>query len=441
MIGVLSSIPGAKNYINTVSTDLSACSEFRSYLREYVSPFQIIHDIIYERTRQDEEESFYVADMGELERQYHRWMTQLPNVRPFYAVKCNSDPVVLLKMVSLGVGFDCASQKEIDSVMALGVSSNDIIFANPCKPRAHIVFARDRGVHRMTVDNEEEILKIASVNANAEIVLRILVDDSSSVCRFGVKFGMTLSTAKKLLKVAQNLCLSVIGISFHVGSGCRDPQAFAHALRSAKELFDMAPSYGFKFTLLDIGGGFPGSGTSSSITFEQIAATVRPILLDLFNDPTIEVIAEPGRFFVASAFTLTVRVNSRRVVFSDSSSNDSQLCGNDESLEKPSKFMYYVNDGVYGSFNCLVFDHAVLGTPYIVRISDPVSQADQFYESSVWGPTCDSMDCLSRNIMLPELQIGDWMTFPNMGAYTMAASSTFNGFPKSLIVYIDTEQK
>lgn len=428
MIGVLSSTTSAESILGATLTDLTTCSQFNPYLRDVVSPLQAIHDVIYERTHNGSEDSFYVADMGELERQYRRWTTQLPRVRPYYAIKCNDDPVVLLKMVSLGVGFDCASQKEIDSILSLGVPATDIIFANPCKPAAHIRYARDHGVHRMTVDNADEIVKVSQNNPNAEIVLRILVNDSSSVCRFGIKFGMTLATAKKLMKLASELRVNIIGVSFHVGSGCTDPTAFADAVRSAKELFDLAPSYGFQFSLLDIGGGFPGANSTAPITFEQIALTVGPVIDELF-DEAIDVIAEPGRYFVASAFTLSVRVNSRRVI--------TKL---EDADEVPSNYMYYVNDGVYGSFNCLIFDHAVLPTPYVVQLIQPGQNAETVYESSIWGPTCDSMDCLTKKMMLPCLEIGDWMTFPNMGAYTMAAASTFNGFPKSLIIYIDTEQ-
>lgn len=252
MIGVLSSTPGAESFFNAVPTDFSACSELPSYICEFVSPIQAIHDVIYEKTHSDSEEPFYVADVGEVERQYNRWVANLPRVRPFYAVKCNDDPVVLLKLVSLGIGFDCASQREIEKVLALGVKASDIIYANPCKPPSHIAFAKEQYVNRMTVDNEEEILKIFQINPNAEIVLRILVDDSSSVCKFGVKFGMTLATAKRLMQISSVLGVNVIGVSFHVGSGCTDPHAFSQAVRQAKELFDLAPSFGFKFSLLDI---------------------------------------------------------------------------------------------------------------------------------------------------------------------------------------------
>jgi len=314
--------------------------------------------------------------------------------------------------------------------LSLNVDPSRIIFANPCKPPSHIRFAKEHGIHRTTVDNEDEILKIFEINPEAEIVFRILVDDSNSVCRFGVKFGMSMGVAEQLLGLCQAKGIKVIGVSFHVGSGCMDPEMFTNAVRQAKSLFDTASAqYGHTFTFLDIGGGFPGAG-STGTSFEKVATRVRPVIDELFAD-FVQVIAEPGRYFASSVFTLCVRVNAKRVV------RHASVEGNEEA---PS-FMYYVNDGAYGSFNCLIYDHAVLPSPYVVRMTSPASASDAAneYACSIWGPTCDSMDCITRQMFLPELKIGDWICFDNMGAYTMAASSTFNGFPRSELFYINSE--
>lgn len=391
----------------------------------------IIREFIYNHTHSGAEEPFYVGDIGELERQHKRWIYNLPRVEPFYAVKCNPNPVVLARLASLGTGFDCASQKEMEMVLALGVDPSRIIFANPCKPPSHIRFAREQGIHRMTVDNEDEILKISKIFPDAELVFRILVDDSNSICRFGIKFGMNMATAERSLSICQNNSIKVIGVSFHVGSGCMDPDMFIKAIIQAKELFDIADTrYGYTFTFLDIGGGFPGANTNNNLTlFERVTTRIRPIIDELFPD-FIQVIAEPGRYFASSVFTLCVRVNARRVVRSS------------EPIQSLNGFMYYVNDGAYGSFNCLIYDHAIISMPYFVRIDESIeldSENGQLYDCSIWGPTCDSMDCITRSMLLPELNIGDWLCFDNMGAYTMAASSTFNGFPKGEIFYVNSE--
>ena len=156
----------------------------------------------------------------------------------------------------------------------------------------------------MTFDNADELYKISLVAPATKLVLRILTDDSKSICRFGVKFGASLSIVPSLLKVAKELNLDIIGISFHVGSGCFDATAFADAVRLARDAFDIGAALGFDFNFLDIGGGFPG---------ENPVALLRPLLDELFP-PHIRVIAEPGRFFVSAAYTLAVNVVARRVV-------------------------------------------------------------------------------------------------------------------------------
>jgi len=369
----------------------------------------------------DEEDAFFVADLGELDRQLRRWKQNLPRIEPFYAVKCNPDPVILKKMAAMGVGFDCASKNEINSMLSLGVNPDRIIYANPCKQASHIRFACASDVKMMTFDNKEELLKIKQHFPAAKLVLRIITDDSNSVCRLSSKFGASLEITEDLLSAARELQLDVIGVSFHVGSGCMDPNAFRDAVCSARIVFDQAERMGFNMSLLDVGGGFPGS-QGTQIKFEEIANVLRVAVDEMFP-PEIRVIAEPGRFFVSSAFTLAVHVTARRSV-------------NDNGKES---FMYYINDGVYGSFNCILFDHAVV-VPKVLTTGDEFHYGKEqseyeLFPSSIWGPTCDSMDCITKSAKLPKLDIGDWLYFENMGAYTNCAASTFNGFKKSHIVY------
>jgi ornithine decarboxylase len=108
--------------------------------------------------------------------------------------------------------------------------------------------------------------------------------------------------------------------------------------------------------------------------------------------------------------------------------------------------MYYVNDGVYGSFNCILFDHAVVTPKVLARDGEflygtPTMTSEKLFRCSLWGPTCDSMDCLTKEGVLPLMDVGDWLYFDSMGAYTMCAASTFNGFKKSSILYTNTEQQ
>ncbi|KAI9000228.1 pyridoxal-dependent decarboxylase [Gaertneriomyces semiglobifer] len=389
----------------------------------------------------DAEDSFFVGDLGEVVRQYDQWRALLPRVEPFYAVKCNPDPMVLKTLASLGTGFDCASKGEIQMALDLGMDPSKIIYANPCKQASHIRFATNVGVRMMTFDNADELRKVKAIQPDAQMVLRILTDDSRSICRFGIKFGASMATVPHLLQTARELDMNVIGISFHVGSGCFDANAFGEAVLLARKAFDEGKAWGYDFHLLDIGGGFPGAN-ASGITFQQIAAVLRPTIDENFG-PEVRVIAEPGRYFVSSAFSLATNVVARRVVPRDrqTPSTENMADGVTTQDDHPA-FMYYINDGVYGSFNCLMFDHAVVTPRVLTRngmfMHRQVPQEAEF-ACSMWGPTCDSIDCIGRNFSLPEMQVGDWVHFDNMGAYTMCAASNFNGFKKSTIIYTNTE--
>ena len=391
---------------------------------------QVLRKEIIKRMSLDIDDSFFVADLGEVYRQLVRWKHNLPRVEPFYAVKCNPDLKVLKLLQALGTGFDCASQSEIDLVQSLGVPTENIIYANPCKAASHLRFAKHRNVKMMTFDNADELYKVQRVYPEAHLLLRILTDDEKSLCRLGLKYGAPLHTTYGLLCLAKQLGLNVIGVSFHVGSGNdNDPAVFDDACVRARKVFDEALEVGFgDLQLLDIGGGF-GHGN-----FDNIAHVLNHSIDKLFP-PSVRVIAEPGRYFVSSAFTLAVNVIARRL-----SSDDVPPETAEEDVEK--SVMYYVNDGVYGAFNCILFDHqqpipqilshkckflhkqSPMEHALVTDIVEKLADENGMVRCSIWGPTCDSLDCITRECALPcVLDIGDWLYFEDMGAYTTCAST------------------
>jgi ornithine decarboxylase len=366
----------------------------------------------------EKEEAFYVVDLGAVLRKYQQWVTALPRVHPFYAVKCNPNPAIVRTLASLGVNFDCASKTEIQSILGGGVSASRIIYANPTKMKSHINYAKSSGVDLMTFDNVFELEKIAECYPESRLLLRIITDDSQSICKFSTKFGAPMDQIDTILAKAKSLNLNVTGVSFHVGSGCMSVNSFIAAIRSAHRVFQRAQNHGYNFNLLDLGGGWPGTD-DDGIRFNDIAAAIAPVLDDLFGSE-IKIIAEPGRYFVSESHTLMVNVFAKREMI-------------DENNHK--KYLYYVNDGVYQSFNCIFFDH-VHPTPLVFA---PGVRTDN-YKCTIFGPTCDSMDCIAKDIMLPELEVGEWLYFKNMGAYTTAAASPFNGFKSHPTTFYITSQ-
>ncbi|RGP64208.1 ornithine decarboxylase [Fusarium sporotrichioides] len=366
-----------------------------------------------------QEDAFFVGDLGEMYRQHVLWQKLLPRVKPFYAVKCNPHPTVIKFLHDLGIGFDCASRSEIEEVLRLDTDPKRIIYAHPCKAPSYIRYAKTVGVQRMTFDNADELHKIKGVFPDASLLLRIATDDSTSHSPLSKKFGADMATVESLLGLAQELSLNVVGVSFHVGSGASDPTALIKAVQDAYRVFDQAPTFGFNLHVLDVGGGF------CKDTFEMMASSLNRELGIYFPASSkIEIIAEPGRYYVASAFTLATNVIARRTA---------------ENADYQQKdHMIYVQDGTYGNFSGVIIDHEV-PTARILRAGDKIlygtTDADPLLSEegvlhSIWGATCDGADCVIKSTRFKvTLRIGDWLYFNDMGAYTSSSVTHFNGFP------------
>uniref|UniRef100_A0A8C6T0D2 ornithine decarboxylase n=1 Tax=Neogobius melanostomus TaxID=47308 RepID=A0A8C6T0D2_9GOBI len=376
----------------------------------------LIHSVNVETDLQSMETSriegsevpFYVGNLDSVFEKHQKWQTLLPRVTPFYAVKCNNNLAVLRTLSALGTGFDCASKREIEMVMSIGVTPDKIIYAHATKPQTHIRYACAQGVDMMTFDNEEELLKITRGHPNAKLLLRIAVDDSKSQVKLSTKFGATLGTVGSLLKRAHELDLDVKGVSFHVGSLCTDSVAYRWAIEEAHHVFEQARLIGFHLDLLDIGGGFSGHGLEMVLNSKA---------LDEFfpADSGVRVIAEPGRYFVDSAFTLALNVFARKKVWNMLMSADGN--GLDTMI------MYYVTSGLHV--------YSIQNYPHATK--------EPRYQSVIWGPTCDGADRI-MDVWMPELNIGDWILVDNFGAYTIPLSTDFNGFEKPTIYLVVTPQ-
>lgn len=367
--------------------------------------------------------SFFIIDIGAIFRRYKLWKKNLSRVEPFYAVKCNPDKVLLRTLANLGVGFDVASKEEISMVADFNVPRNMIIFANPVKESSHISYAESENVKMMTFDNEDELRKISHLNPKAKLVLRILVDDSKSAMPFGSKFGCPKQNLENVLSLAKTLELNIIGVSFHVGSGCTDSSAFSEAIINAREVFKQAEIYGFKMYLLDIGGGFPGYDASND-KFIAIANAINEQLEKSFSDiPDLRVIAEPGRFFATSCGILATNVIGRKI-FTDN---------NGEKVVH-----YYINSNKYGMFNNIIFDKAAVEFNLVKKSITDDDEDNKLYKSVIFGQTCDSLDRIADDVLLPELVCGNWLFVADHGAYTLASASTFNGFEIADVKYVFT---
>ncbi|XP_037005444.2 antizyme inhibitor 2-like [Artibeus jamaicensis] len=386
-----------------------------------LGPGESAREVVLKKIRalssSDHRDPFMVADLGVLASRHRAFCQALPRVSPFYAVKCNSSPWVLRVLAALGTGFDCASQVELEQVLSLGVAPSRIIYANPYKSVSCLQYAACHGVQLLTFDSEEELAKVAQHHPGARLVLRLWTEDKTSIFPLSAKFGARLEMCERLLRLARDLGLAVVGASFHVGSNCWNAHIFTQAIADCRRIFEMGREVGHEMNLLDIGGGFPGAEGSQPM-FEEIVTVIRAALARDFPEGTgVEVIAEPGRFYAEPVCTAAVNIIAKKAVLEAGGHR---------------KLLYYLNDGHYGIFR-LCLREPVPRTPIVVK---ELSSNPPLFPCILYGPTCDAFDKLfKQEVQLPELDVGDWLIFPFMGAYTWVMSSTFNGFLPASICY------
>lgn len=346
-------------------------------------------------------ETLCFIQLDDIENKYKLWNTKMKNIELFYAVKCNPDEEIIKHLAKLGASFDCASQAEIELVLRTNTPLNKIIYANPIKKIASLKYNC-----MMTFDNIDELHKIKKYQKTAPLLLRIKGNEEYSNCKFNSKFGADLNDVIELLKTAKKLDLNVIGISFHNGSGCQSSIAYEKSIRNCYDVFIASKNIGFNFSIIDIGGGF--SSLTNFVSFDKIAITVNNSIEKYFGkNNALRIIAEVGRFMVETSHTHVVQIIGKR---------------NDK---------LYVSDGLYGSFNNMMFDHQLKLDLHPLNIYKNCKKQ----ETVIFGPTCDSLDNIG-NYELPEMNLDDYLIIFNTGAYTLASASEFNGIPLPKKIYI-----
>jgi ornithine decarboxylase len=349
-----------------------------------------------------------VLDKQKLIDEYKRFRRLLPRVRIFYAIKSNPHPDIIKTFRDLGSCYDVASEGEMRHVLNQGVAPDRIIFANTVKRPEAIQFCRKAKINFVTFDNEPELYKIAEHAPGCRVLARLKVGNIGSIVELSLKFGADQDQIVPMLVKARSLGLKPEGISFHVGSQCTNIDNYMRACEIAAQLNVMATERGVPFKCIDIGGGFPiRHFDTDTHTIESFGARMRHELDRLFPED-IDIIAEPGRALSGPAGMLLTRVVGRAI--------------------RNNKNYYYLDDGVYGDFSGIVFDHCKYEFKSLKR--------GQKFSSILAGPTCDSFDTISVSEDLPELDVGDVVYVPAIGAYSSASALTFNGIPPAKAIVV-----
>jgi ornithine decarboxylase len=352
-----------------------------------------------------------VASRTVLLRNYDALRASLPGVEFFYAAKANPAEAILRPLCEAGSSVDVCSHGEMLAALKAGFTPEMMIHTHPCKTVQNLTSCYADGLRWFTFDNANEIPKLAAHAPDASLLLRLAVSSSSSLINLSAKFGAFEPDAVPLMRAAHEANLAVRGMSFHVGSQCRAPEDFHTALVQARRIWDRAAESGIDLEVLDIGGGLPAPYRDSVLSLDVYCQSLARSLDETFGDLAIRVIAEPGRGLVADTMTLITRVIGKSV--------------------RGGMTWYIIDDGLYGSFSGQMFDHVEY--PLVARNSEDRPRVC----CVVAGPTCDSSDVVARDQELPDLDIGELLLVPTMGAYTCASASKFNGLELARIIGIE----
>jgi ornithine decarboxylase len=359
-----------------------------------------------------------VVDHEELRRNYNDFKKHLPKVQAYFAVKANAEPAIVRTLYQAGASFDVASLPEFmlvyENIKHLPAKQQQdfiwdkIIYANPTKPKETLQ-SLNQYKPLVTYDNLAELRKIKQYAPHAGVVLRLRVPNTGSMVELSSKFGCEPGEAVDLMMAAFEMGLVVEGISFHVGSQCTNFQNFVQALEMSAAVMREAASRGREIKILDIGGGFPAPYNRHVKPFSALARKINAEIDRLFP-PDIQILAEPGRFLVATAATAVARIIGKAV-------RDGKTC-------------YYIDDSVYHTFSGIIFDHCQYHLKAFKKGKTEVC--------AVFGQTCDALDTISLSETLPELEIEDLVYSENIGAYSSASATWFNGFAPARILHLNT---
>jgi ornithine decarboxylase len=356
-------------------------------------------EIVRQAAHQKYARPFLILDNAIVREKARRFRAAMPRVRPHYAVKANPDRRVVKALMQEGCSFEIASTSELDLLLALGASAAEVFYSNPMKSRQAIGYAAAKGVEWFVVDSVDELRRVRELKADARMYLRVATPNIGSDWPLSGKFGAGASETREIIATAAKLGADLAGVTFHVGSQCRNPENWRVGIEKARSLFDSMAKVGLKPRMLDIGGGFPVRHVKPIPSIEIIGGVVNEALKAFPAE--VRVVAEPGRYMVSDAAYFVCRVIG--------------------TTTRGGKRWMHWDAGLFGGVI-----ETTEGLKYRIR----TERSGPDVPWHVAGPTCDSVDVVLRDEPLPsDLQDGDFIYIRNGGAYTTAYASEFNGFP------------
>lgn len=404
--------------ISLVPVKGGSLHKYESPTKEFESDKDIIVKLVTEAKLST---PFLALRQDKIDHIHELFDEHLPFVSQFYAMKSNPTPALIKYLIGLGIGMDVASTNELVMAIKQGATSDKIIISNPVKDDSLLYGMFIHGIHAFAADSIGELIKVARFrdanfpdSSQCRPIIRIQVPAQGVEIDLGKKFGCSPHDAINLFRLAYELNLPPLGISFHVGTQCTQVESYAWALQICDGIrAEILDKLGYDIEVVNIGGGFCSLDTAeqNNISIDKYFSKLSDFLYPLTHAgpklPPVKIYAEPGRIFSSAAGITTCQIIGR--------------------AERPDGPAIYLNDGIYGCFSTRLVEKTEYKFEFFPKSKSKIFS--KLIPYTVFGPTCDSVDVISYKALLPiNLEVGDYLMASNTGAYSIATACSFNGF-------------
>ncbi|MCP9260282.1 Ornithine decarboxylase [Dirofilaria immitis] len=386
--------------------------------------FDVVRKLITVKVAKGDYDPFFVMNVEIINDVLENWFKKMPDVKPFYALRCNPDDVLLKVLTqNIDMGLCCSNRYEVEMAMKI-VGVNRIIYRNPMWTRGNIRHAKECGIQTVIIETEDDLKRFTTYYSEARIILRVTMD-RKMINDPLTDDNLDVEKAINLLRSTKYPSVRIRGISFSIRSICTTPTIYSYAIAQCRRLFDIGLEVGHKMEILDVGDGFPSMSAIDGLSFDQIAKSLHAALEFFFPSKLfkhIKIIAEPGAYFATSPFSLVTRVIDKRLI-------DGSFLTNDESDVGTIGYIYQINEGFYGAFGCKLLTHRNPICSPLMIFGEKMST----YAAVIGPESCDT-DVILSLTRLPPLQVGDWLIWHDMGAYTIASHDISERENPSLVI-------
>lgn len=338
----------------------------------------------------------------------------------FYAIKANYNPSLVKILKETGIhGIDTASMYEVELAMKLGFKADEIIFTGNGNSDEDMKSIHEKGV-LLNIGSLSELERFGKMFPGREVAVRINpgqgAGEGEGVITAGEenKFGIRNVMFPRIIEIAKEYDLKIVGVHAHIGSGFYQTEQFENAVKVVLE--DIRGQENIKF--VDFGGGFGVRyhRGEKSLDLHNFYNSAEPHLKK-YEEETgvkIEVRLEPGKFLVSEATAFLTKVNTIK--------------------NFPTKKFVSVNSG----FNHLARPFFYDAYHHVENISNPTAKIEK---CDIVGYVCESSDVFAENREIPSAKEGDFLAFLTAGGYGASMSSLYNLHPYATEVLLQKDGK